>query len=427
MNYEIIIRKEDWDEIYNSARLNNDGMRITSSYVSIFEQEVNKYESSKLKLYYRMGRIYEKVERRGTPYFTGNCFCSVCKTCYKFIIKTKPTASLVTVNVETSEEHNKTLHDEASLKIKTKQIRGMERETIAKDIIVTQGGSSKDYRFSKISEAASYDDNGSNYANYSAQVPSAEVYRKVKSDFRKEGCLTAGTDWLSRLREIGDTISCTVDGKLFKGYLRELMTINEFTMYLNMERQLEALHTIPADQRLVFCDSTGGLVNIPDEVKQYKRILNYVTKVKDLRLYNTSLETKSAIINEMVTSRHDTYRCKDMFEYLKSSFLQRYPSDQFKFRLITTDYSWALMHGILEAVMNETVIQYAERVFKLSKNEIEIDCGKSWLCSCCSHTMHRFSNSLRQITNDKNITKFAAYSFSLLLNATDLASISEYF
>ena len=82
-------------------------------------------------------------------------------------------------------------------------------------------------------------------------------------------------DWLGRLYEIGDVLRMTVKGKCIDGYLREVMSYNELTMYLNMERQLEVIHTIPVEQRLLFCDSTGGLVSLPQEARKFKRVLNY--------------------------------------------------------------------------------------------------------------------------------------------------------
>ena len=62
------------------------------------------------------------------------------------------------------------------------------------------------------------------------------------------------------------------------------------------------------------------------------------------------------------------------------------------------------------------------------KNEAE-NKKKSFLASCCSHTMHRFTRGLKmQVKFEENEHKtFAVLCFSLLLNSTDLESSKEIF
>ena len=77
--------------------------------------------------------------------------------------------------------------------------------------------------------------NGKNYEKYSQNVASEEVLRKIKSEYRKgnTGSNLIELDWLGRLYEIGNVLRMTVKGKCIDGYLREVMSYNEFTMYLN--------------------------------------------------------------------------------------------------------------------------------------------------------------------------------------------------
>ena len=217
MEYEIMISKSDWDQIFENSQLDKYDVSITSSYVSFFEKEITKFEELKIKLYYRIGRISETRERSSTPYFTGNCFCSTCRVNYKFRISNEPNSSYVKVEVELDEVHDRSLHEIRSSK--KLQIRGAERVATAKEIILAQGGSSKDYRFSKISEAAHNDNNGKNYEKYSQNVASEEVLRKIKSEYRKgnTGSNLIELDWLGRLYEIGDVLRMTVKGKCIDG------------------------------------------------------------------------------------------------------------------------------------------------------------------------------------------------------------------
>ena len=96
--------------------------------------------------------------------------------------------------------------------------------------------------------------------------------------------------------------------------------------------------------------------------------------------------------------------------------------------VIVTDYSWALMHSVVQAFNLESIEEYATRVFKLSKGETTVESReKSWLASCAAHTMHRFSRSVGKIMTNREDKMFACYCFSLLLNCTTLSQISEYF
>jgi hypothetical protein len=47
--------------------------------------------------------------------------------------------------------------------------------------------------------------------------------------------------------------------------------------------------------------------------------------------------------------------------------------------------------------------------------------------SCASHTMRRFVRALKKIISEQHLRKFCTFSFSLLLNSTDLESAKQYF
>ena len=41
MEYEIMISKSDWDQIFENSQVDKYGVRITSSYVSFFDKRNN--------------------------------------------------------------------------------------------------------------------------------------------------------------------------------------------------------------------------------------------------------------------------------------------------------------------------------------------------------------------------------------------------
>ena len=143
----------------------------------------------------------------------------------------------------------------------------------------------------------------------------------------------------------------------------------------------------------------------------------------------SNLNDPGVVINETATSRHDTTRIGEMFSLIKSNYKKKFCAS-LKFRIIGMDLSWATIHAALEIFNMETVDEYAERIFEYSKvSLIPGELKKSFLASCCSHTMHRFTKAMkRQVTfTNKEHRNFAAFCFSLLLNCIDLESSKEIF
>ncbi|CAF1108204.1 unnamed protein product, partial [Brachionus calyciflorus] len=93
------------------------------------------------------------------------------------------------------------------------------------------------------------------------------------------------------------------------------------------------------------------------------------------------------------------------------------------------DLSLATIHARLEVfARGESFGEYALRVFKLSKYEIEHSITDLiWIGSCNSHTMHRFVLSLRRTVDFKEIKDmdFAIRCFTLLVNCRDLKKFDE--
>ena len=61
------------------------------------------------------------------------------------------------------------------------------------------------------------------------------------------------------------------------------------------------------------------------------------------------LNIPGVVINETITSRHDTTRISEMFSLLKSNYKKKYGTT-LKFRIIGMDLSWATIHAALETL-----------------------------------------------------------------------------
>ena len=112
---------------------------------------------------------------------------------------------------------------------------------------------------------------------------------------------------------------------------------------MQCEQQLDAIARIPENRRFLQVDSSGGLVKITKHMnRHYNRILNYVSLLKDF----SDLNQPGVVINETITSRHDTSRISEMFQLIKSNYEMKFET-ALKFRIIEMDLSWATIHAAL--------------------------------------------------------------------------------
>ena len=85
-----------------------------------------------------------------------------------------------------------------------------------------------------------------------------------------------------------------------------------------------------------------------------------------------------------------------MFLLFENNHRQKFGSAP-KFRILGMDLSWATIHAALEILNGETIDEYADRIYEYSTSKSsEFTFTKTFLASCCSHTMHRFIRALKR-------------------------------
>jgi hypothetical protein len=226
--------------------------------------------------------------------------------------------------------------------------------------------------------------------------PSQNVYNKIKNEFKHREVPTS--DWIRNLLFIGRSYhNCDFD------YVKSCDVFPEINMHLYLDQSIKILHDIPEQHRISFMDSTGGLCHITKtRASWYQKIQNYFFLTKDLRNHNTE-KFMSLLINEMISSSHNTSSISSMLRKVKDSYEIKY-GKKLVYRLVNTNYSWATIHAIIETLNSENAITYANKVFHLGKLKklSEVDeflKNRSWLVSCASHTMKRFVNNLKSNIN----------------------------
>jgi hypothetical protein len=434
-NFVLKIKFKDYQKLVESATYkdsivtNNKENRykyLTGNFIEIFEEQLKEVESNTFEIQpknYILNECY--YERRNAKFIRVDGFCKLCvgkSDCkYKFIIPHKINNSALYVDVFTTKigNHN---HDTN----KKVQLRGKHREKLVEKVEIEYDGSAKKAFYNIIEEAENFED-----------VPSVDVIRKAMSDakIKKENinlnCI--GTASCSDLIS-ADALAYEVSiGEKFKGYIQK----SNFTKFVSiicfMEPQFNCINKTPMSRRICAFDATGGLVKIPknrtlNQSREYNRILNYYLILMDKSALNEK-DSNVTLIGEMITSRHSTEQIKEFFLEYKANYERQFENDSLLFNLVIIDYSFASMHGILEALTKESLLQYANRVMDLAKGLIPKELANLmlWLASCCGHTMRRVASSdaIKSFSNDLKIKLM--FLFSLLLNSTSLEKISNYF
>ncbi|CAF0945264.1 unnamed protein product [Brachionus calyciflorus] len=81
--------------------------------------------------------------------------------------------------------------------------------------------------------------------------------------------------------------------------------VSTFNLILHTEDQIKMIEKIPSHRRILHADATGGLVKIPKKECDYGQILTYSMLLKDSMRLD---DQEYLLINEMSTSRNDTYQ-----------------------------------------------------------------------------------------------------------------------
>ncbi|RNA06625.1 hypothetical protein BpHYR1_002505 [Brachionus plicatilis] len=169
-----------------------------------------------------------------------------------------------------------------------------------------------------------------------------EPSKQQRGEKRVELCdILTNSDWYIRLKSVADAINLTNGNEHLSGYVGSLRDLPYYEMILLTPKQLNCIKSVSEMNRILYLDATGGLVKIP----------------KNLEDNNSTQElSKSVMVAEYGTSRHDVFRI----------------SKPLYFRLIVIDYSWALIHSVLDELTKESPLDYAERVFNFAKDELNI-------------------------------------------------------
>jgi hypothetical protein len=397
-NYEIHIQKAAFEKLVAEARTETSqgagetirvkSKKLTGTWIEVFKKEMNEYEEMDFKLKGSIGRIFEEKRKATTSYFNASAVCNEttdCKVSYKLVIEKKqeqdtdeaPSNRLM-IKITRTNDHQ---HQQP----KKQQLRGEERNEVVLRCLSEANGSASDFVDKIISTQVMA---GEALPDLLKEKSSAlkDAIRKAMHEYMNQEMVS--TCWITNVNFIADSLKVSMPGPKMSGYVQRFQVAPDFVLGLQCEKQLHAIHRVPEEHRVVHVDSTGGLVKITQSMNdQYSDIMNYVFMLKNSR----DFELPGVVVQEVATSRHDTMRIGEMWHLLKYNYLQVHDTS-LKIDICVLDMSWASMHAFLEIMNLETMEEYSVRLFKYSVNPTS---KRSFIASCLSHTMHRFTKGLK--------------------------------
>ena len=373
-------------------------------------------DQTKIKLTHLSSTINDKMLRQDTKYLTAFAKCSYnnkCTATYSFTVKELDYSDgKQQIQIVRTNPHN---HNDRTCNIKN-QIKGIERTLLADKIQAEHGGSSYEYACHAKAE------NEEKSAEEKVDIPNLATLHKIKSENKTKDL--PSKEWITNLQFVALAYQSQ------NNFVRSFSIFPQFSVNMFLDKALDILHSIPAEHRIQFMDSSGRLVNIPKyKCSYFNRIMNYFCFVKDLRTHGTS-KFRSFCLNEMITSQHDTESVSGMLRTVKTAYEARF-NTELRYRGVVMDYSYPSMYAVVNVLNSLSFIKYANKVFKLgslSEDEIESLIIKyTWIISCCSHTMKRFHTCSKANIKKRNIVDLGCFSFSLLVNSTTVKMLGDIF
>ena len=215
----------------------------------------------------------------------------------------------------------------------------------------------------------------------------------------------------------GEMNRSIIKGEHLNGILQEFKIFPYLSLNLHTENQIRSIRTVAPTSRVLHIDSCGGLVKLDKRQTNYSPILNYIFYLKDLKMS----EADGLPVQEVITNTHDTNSVGNMCHLLKSNH-NLINKNKLIFRLIISDYSWPIINATLDHFNNESVLDYMNKVYKISTIKEINDYKCSWLGICSTRTLRRFTKELKQsalFETHKNGFELACFCFSLLSNTVD--------
>lgn len=189
----------------------------------------------------------------------------------------------------------------------------------------------------------------------------------------------------------------------------QYIAISPFVVHSYSESQLEILQDIQrSNSCLLYLDATGSVVGKPHPASQ--SVLYYAVCIE------CQSTTKTVVpVAEMISADQTTATILHWLTCLRRDFFKLFQK-HLKPQKVETDFSWAMIHAIIQAFNTITVQEYLKICFQLCQENGKVEMTVLHLCA--AHMLKLVSMKLAKMQCKKDIKRFFLYCFALLQNTS---------
>ncbi len=192
------------------------------------------------------------------------------------------------------------------------------------------------------------------------------------------------------------------------------IAMSPFVVHSYSESQLHILHEQQKkNDCLLYMDATGSVVAKPHPSSQ--SVLYYA-------LCTACQSTTQTVVPvaEMLTSDQTTATILHWLTCLRRDYYKMFLKD-LKPQKMETDFSWAMIHAVVQAFNTVSIQQYLQLCFQVCQEQLTVQMTVIHLCA--AHVLKLISMKLSKVQCKKETKSLFMYSFALLQNATDFCVI----
>jgi hypothetical protein len=214
IKYDIVLTYQEFVEAtkdHTKERVDRNQEVVTSDWLPVFLARIRERESKHVELLPSKARINPIAKKSNTSYFNGYAKCKSCHCNYIINIKHKPIKEVHVVA-----KVSKSCHHDFKIDHSKHQIRGEEREELARRALIECNGSAIAIHDKIVAE-----NDLSNQCNQ--HIPSLDVIRRTIHELMTNEF--SSTCWITNVLCCADSFVATFPAKKLKGFVQNF-TVN---------------------------------------------------------------------------------------------------------------------------------------------------------------------------------------------------------
>lgn len=242
---------------------------------------------------------------------------------------------------------------------------------------------------------------------------SSSVLKLIAAEVRNGGNMK--TNVFDDINQFNQELIINRPRKFVKGFVQKLdQTPDHVNILMYTQDTLDLLRFLQKKEEVVLhLDATGSVVT--QKGITAKKCLLYLFLVKSKQF--------SFPLAEAISQRGTTIEISEMIRRLKYDTKQIHPTAKRMIGIAVCDFSFALIHGLMEGLNSMTLEDYLNYSFRLLRTDKSFNPERSVVFICTAHLIHAFSRLLAKHV-PKELHFIAKCSLAKLQESQDLETFS---